>query len=121
MDAGQLKTKTAVDHSEDDGDTTDADVGVRYGGAAAVLLEISVVQEATERLHTEYDQEDDPDDRMRAGEVLAIHGNPDSDAEGCNIDEECNDLHSSVDPNKASEACCSDQDAADGEKANKCQ
>jgi hypothetical protein len=118
---GQLKTETAIYHSKDDGDAPDANVGVRYGRAAAVLLEVSVVQEATERLRAEDDQKDDSDDRVCAGEVLAVDSDPDSDTEGCNIDEEGDDLQGSVHPDKSSEACHSDQDATDWEKADKCK
>lgn len=116
-----METETAVDHSQDDGDAPNADVGIGYGRAAAILLEVSVVQETAERLCAEDDQEDDSNDGVCVGEVLAIYGDPDSDTESRDVYEEGDDLQGSVHPDKASEACYSDQDAADGEQADESQ
>jgi len=119
--AGQLQAKTTIHHSENDGDAADADVSVRHGSATAVLLERPVVQPAAERLREEDDEQHDADDRVRAGEVLLVHGDPDADAECYDVDEEAEDLQSSVDPDEAGEAGDADEDAADGEEGDESQ
>lgn len=116
--ANQLQTKTAVDHAEDNGDATDADVSVRDGRAAAVLLERAVVQPAAERLSNEEDEQHDTDDGVCLGEVVAVDSDPDTDAKGSDVDEESEDLQSGVYPDEAGEAGNADEDAADGEEGD---
>ena len=116
--ASELQTKTAVDHAEDDGDATDANVSERDGRATAVLLERAVVQPAAEWLADEEDEQDDADDRVGLGEVVAVDGNPDADAEGGKVDEESEDLQGSVHPDEAGEAGGADEDATDWEEGN---
>lgn len=114
----QLQAKTAIHHSEDDGDATNADVGVRYGRAATIFLEVPMVEETAKRLCEEDDEQHDTDDRVCASKVLAVHGDPDTDAECYNVDEEADDLQSSVHPDKTREACGSDHNTTDGEEAD---
>jgi hypothetical protein len=90
--ASQLQTEATVHHAEHDGDAANANVSVRYGRATAVLLERAVVQPTSERLREERDEQHDADDRVCASEVLLIHGDPDADAEGDDVDEEAEDL-----------------------------
>ena len=116
--AHQLQPKATVDHAENDGDAPDADVGVRHGRATAVLLERAVVQPASEWLADEQDEQHDADDRVRLREVVAVDGDPDSDAEGGDVDEEAEDLQRGVDPDEAGEASNTDKDAADGEEGD---
>jgi hypothetical protein len=86
--------------------------------AAAVLFEEAVVQEAAERLREEDEEEHDTDDRVGVAEVLAIDGDPDSYAEGYEVNQEADDLQSSVHPDEAGEAGCTDKDSADGEEGD---
>lgn len=116
--AGQLQAKSAIHHSKNDRDTTDADVRVRHGRAATVLLEISVVEHSSERLCEEDDEKHNADDRVCASEVLAIHSDPNTNTEGHDVDEEADDLQSSVHPDQAGEARGSDENAANGEESN---
>jgi len=116
--ASQLQTETTVHHAEHDGDATNANVSVRHGRATAVLLERTVVKPASERLCKEGDEQHDADDRVCASEVLLVHGDPDADAEGDDVDEEAEDLQSGVDPDEAGEARNADEDAADREEGD---
>lgn len=116
--ASQLQTQTTVDHAKDDCDTTDADVGERHSRTTAVLLERAVVQPAAEGLADEEDEQDDADDRVSLGEVVAVDGDPDADAEGSDVDEESEDLQSGVHPDEAGEAGNADEDAANGEEGD---
>jgi hypothetical protein len=116
LSVSQLQTKPAVDHSENDGDATNADVCKGCGRTASVLLESTVVQPTAERLGEEDDEQHDTDDWVRVGEVSAVHSNPDADAECDDVDEEADDLQSSMNPDKAGEACDSDENSTDGEE-----
>lgn len=116
--SGQLQAQPAVDHSQDDGDAADADVSVRHSSAAAVLLEVPVVQDSAKRLREQDDEEDDADDGVCVGEVLAVDGNPDADAEGDDVDEEGEHLEDGVHPDEAGEAGYADEDASDREEAD---
>lgn len=116
--ANQLQAKTTVDHTEDDGDATDADVSVRHRRATAVLLECAVVKHASQRLANEEDEQDDADDGVCLREVVAVDGDPDSDAEGRDVDEEAEDLQRGVHPDEAGEAGDADEDAADREEGD---
>lgn len=120
LSAGQLQSKTTVDHTQYDSDAADANVGVGDCCAAAVLLEVAMVQHASNRLREEDDEQDNADDRVGVGQVSAIDGDPESHAKGYDVDEEADDLESGVDPDKASEAGYSDKDAANGEEDDKC-
>lgn len=117
----QLQPKTTVYHAKHDGDAADTNVGEGDGCATAILLEVAVVQETADWLREEEDEEHDADDGVGVCEVLAVDGDPDAHAEGHDVDEEADHLESGVNPDKAGEAGCSDQDATDGEEAEECK
>jgi hypothetical protein len=77
-----------------------------------------VVQPTSERLREEGDEQHDTNDRVRASEVLLVHGDPDADAECDDVDEEAEDLQSSVDPDESGEARNADKDASNGEEGD---
>lgn len=93
-------------------------MSVRHGRATAVLLERTVMQPAAERLADEQDKQHNADDRVCLREVVAVDGDPDSDAEGGDVDEEAEDLQSGVHPDEAGEAGDADEDAADWEEGD---
>jgi len=77
-----------------------------------------VVQPAAERLAYEQDEKHDADDWVCLGEVVAVDGDPDSDAEGGDVDEESEDLQRGVNPDEAGEAGDTNEDAADREEGD---
>ena len=83
-----------------------------------MLLEQFVVQDSEDGLGDEDDQQNDTDDWVCVVHEVQRGGHVDTHPECNDIEQECEALKGSVNPEKAGEASNADQDASDGEEGD---
>jgi hypothetical protein len=114
----EQQAEPAVDDAERDDDATEPDVCVGPEGAARVLLELHVVDEAEKRLEEEECEDEDADDGVGVRQEVdgqVLH-HPHAEAEGGCVDDVGDELEDAVDEPRAAEGAQADEDGADGEE-----
>ena len=115
----QSQTKSTVDDTQGDDDTTQPQVTVTPQDAAGVLLEHDVVEKAEEWLEEEEHKDDDSDNWVDVVESTDLFGHVDTDTEGGDEEEITDDLACGVDPDEAAEGSDANEDTADWEENDK--